>query len=106
MTTIVTLSAPYNGGLTGQIMGFADDDAATAFVEGGGGTLANLGAGAGVPVYPAGGWQGQIASELTSQFLSRIPGGVPNPSSAIQGVQGQVQIVCGRNVPVNDTSWA
>ena len=68
MTTIVTLSAPYNGGLTGQIMGFSDDAAAAAFVEAGGGTLANLGAGDGVPVYPVGGFQGQIASDGLDTF--------------------------------------
>ena len=53
------LSAPYRGGQTGQIIGLADDEA-TTLIDADGGTLADLGAGAGVPVYPAGGVSGAI----------------------------------------------
>ena len=77
----------------------------TTFSGGVGASLADLGAGAGVPVYPEGGYQGQIASETTEQFLSRVAGGIPSPSSAIEGFQGQVTIVAGRNVP-NSEPWA
>jgi hypothetical protein len=95
MTTIVTLLAPFNGGLTGQIMGMSDA-AATALIGASGATLANLGAGAGVPVYPAGGWQGQIASESTATFLGRIPGGVPNPGDPVRAVENSpLEIVAG-----------
>ena len=76
------------------------------FSGGSGASLANLGAGAGVPNYPAGGFQGQGEGETTAGFLSRIPGGVPSPSAAIEGVQGQVTIVAGRNVPDSESSWA
>jgi hypothetical protein len=92
MTTIVTLLAPYNGGLTGQIMGLPDATA-TALVTAGGATLANLGAGAGVPVHPAGGYQGQIASEATSVFLARIPGGVPNPGDPVRAVENSPAVI-------------
>jgi hypothetical protein len=63
------------------------DSAATALIDAGGATLANLGAGAGVPVYPAGGYMGQVASESTAVFLARIPGGVPNPGDPVRAVE-------------------
>jgi hypothetical protein len=78
---------------------------ATTFTGGSGASLADMGLGAGVPVYPAGGWAGQIASETTEQFLNRIPGGVPNPSAAIEGFTGATTIVDGRAVP-NSEPWA
>ncbi len=92
MTTIVTLSAPYRGGQTGQIIGLADDEA-TTLIDADGGTLADLGAGAGVPVYPAGGYQGQWAAEATSVFLARIPGGVPNPGDPVKANENSPPII-------------
>ena len=102
MTTTVTLTAPYQGAVTGQLIGLANS-AATALIDADGGTL---GPNDGVPSYPAGGYAGQAGSETTEQFLNRIPGGVPNPSSAVEGYQGQVVIVAGRNVPLSEDSWA
>ncbi len=102
MTTIVQLTQNYNSGawlaLAGQIVALPDATA-SALVTGGGATLANLGAGAGVPVYPGGGYQGQLAGESTADFLKRLEGGAPSPSPAIQGYEGFVTVVHGRAVP-------
>jgi hypothetical protein len=75
--TVVQLSAPFQGGLTGQIMGL-DAATATALIDASGASLYDMGGGAGVQVLPAGGYQGQWAGERTATFLRRLPGGVPN----------------------------
>ena len=86
MTTVVTLLAPYKGGLTGQVMGLPDGEA-SALVAASGATLKDQGLGAGVPNLPAGGYQGQVASESTAVFLARLPGGSPDPGDPVKAVE-------------------
>ena len=64
----------------------------------------NAGSGTGTPT--ASPFRGQIASETDAQFeAAGGSSGDLNTSAAIQGFQGQVTIVAGRNVP-NSEPWA
>jgi hypothetical protein len=90
--TVVQLSAPFQGGLTGQIMGL-DAATATALIDASGASLYDMGGGAGVQVLPAGGYQGQWAGERTATFLRRLPGGVPNPSDPVRANEASPPVI-------------
>ena len=90
--TVVQLSAPFQGGLTGQIMGLSDATA-TALIDADGATLYDMGLGAGVQNLPAGGYQGQWAGESTAIFLDRMPGAVPNPSDPVKANEANPPVI-------------
>ena len=93
--TIVTLTQNYNSGaweaLAGQSVGLPAATA-SAMITAGTATASSL-------VLPAGGYSGQGEGERTVDFLNRVPGGVPNPSAAIQGFEGFTTTLHGRAVP-------
>jgi hypothetical protein len=91
-TSIVQLSAPYKGGLTGQIVGLPSAEA-TTLIGASGAALYDMGLGAGVPNLPAGGYQGQIASESTAAFLTRMPGGSLNPGDPVKAVENNPPVI-------------
>jgi hypothetical protein len=90
--TVVQLSAPFQGGKTGQVMGL-DAATATALIDADGATLYDMGLGAGVQNLPAGGYQGQWAGEATAVFLARVPGAVPNPSDPVRANEANPPVV-------------
>jgi hypothetical protein len=100
-TSLVRLLQPFysTGGLlnAGESVGLPAA-LASQLVTAGTAVLIDDGAGSGVPTSSP--FRGQGAGELDSQFeAAGGSSGNLNPSAAIQGVEGAVTIIAGRNVP-------